>query len=155
MRWWLLAVMMAAASVEGIWLVNLPVYGVRLPLVWLALLTLLIEGWVSWRQSLVLAVLAGYWLDVLAAPVAGSALIPLTAAASAASVILLKRDYSQAGKMQAFVAGSLIYLSGSLWPGPYWPSWAEATVASGIYLVVLAMAYWIMRTTINGWKSRI
>lgn len=147
--------MMGAATIEGVWLVNLPVYGVRLPLVWLALSTLLTERWVSWKQGLVLAVLAGYWLDVLAAPVPGSTLISLIAAASVASAIMLGRDYSQAGKVQGLIAGSLIYLSGSLWPGPYWPDWVEAIAASGIYLAVLSTAYWIMRTTINGWKKRI
>lgn len=154
MRWLLLAAVLLAAAVEGLVLDDWPILDVKLPLTWLALALIMLNQWDGWRQTLVSAVLAGYLLDVLAAPAHGAVLLPMLAAWLVGQLILKRFQRAANAKLGALIAGSLVYSSGFFAVGPYWPGWRLAAHLSLFLLVTLA-GYWMLQTAALSWLKRL
>jgi len=154
MRWLLAGLVILAAAAEGLMLSDYPVFGVKLPLTWLAVLFITINQWAGWRQTLVITASAGYLLDVLAAPQPATVLIPLLLAWLSAQLLLHRGHYGRSAKLGAILAGSSLYLSGSFAVGPYNPGWLIGWYLA-VYSVAAAGAYWIISQTALNWLRRL
>ena len=154
MRWWLFLVVMATATLEGLIAVNWPVLGVKLPLTWICLYLITLHGWTEWQRGLIMAVCAGYLLDVLTAPIPGAVVIPLIAAWTFATVVTAKKGHKRSNRVLALFGGSLIYFGGSTIAGSYFPGWALIWMAA-LYTLVTAAAYLLIRLVAVDWLKRV
>lgn len=123
MRWFLLASLVLAAGLEGLWLVDQPVAGVKLPVFWLVLFLVMSQGWVGWRQGLLMAAVGSFVLDCLASPMPGVVMIGHLLAWLIAVIILEKGGFSRDAKIGSFAAGTTLIMLESLTLGLYWPGW--------------------------------
>lgn len=155
MRWWLVSAAVAAALTEGLILVNWPLLDAKAPVTWLAVLFITSEEWVGWRQGLVIAAVAGYVLDVVAAPAPGSVLVPMLLAWGLSAYLLMKYKYSRNFKIVTLAMGTLVYLAGSLAVGPYFPVWTDATRMVLVYLSISTASYVILSSSVKFWLRKV
>lgn len=142
------------AAIEGILVANWHMFGVSLPITWLALYFTVASEWVGWRQGLVLAAVTGYVLDVMASPVPGLILVSILASWAFGAYVLSKYKFSRDSKVAGLTGGSLILMSSSFVVGPYFPPWLSMGLMAAIYLVVSMAAYLVISTVVKYWLVR-
>lgn len=154
MRWWLMGTLIVVAAIEGVIAANWHMFGVSLPITWLALYFTMANEWVGWRQGLVLAAVSGYVLDVIASPAPGLIQVAALVAWGFGAYVLAKYKFSRDAKVAGLAGGSLILMSSSFVVGPYFPPWLSALIMAAIYLLVSLAAYVVISTVVKFWLAR-
>lgn len=149
-----MAALITVAVAEGIIAANWHMFGVSLPITWLALYFTAANEWVGWRQGLVLAATVGYVLDVLASPVSGLVLVAILAAWAFGAYVLSKFKFTRDAKVAGLAGGTLIFMCVSFVVGPYFPHWLSGVLMAATYLLLSLAAYLVINMVVKFWLAR-
>jgi len=146
--------LIAVAIGEGAVAANWHIFGVSLPITWLALYFTTANEWIGWRQGLVMAAVTGYVLDVMASPSPGLMLVSILAAWAFGAYVLSRYKFSRNVKVAGLAGGSLILMGSSFVVGPYLPHWLSVVLMAAIYLLVSLSAYLVINMVVKFWLVR-
>lgn len=148
-----LPVLILCAWLEAAWAYELRLAGVSLPLTLLILLYIASRRWLKTRELLLLAALAGYWLDELASPKPALVMAGLLTAC-ALGVWLLRVSHRRWQRL-AIIGLSLLVYQWLLALGMGWTGAADIVLDGLVFTAVSLATYTVVWMVGQGAAKRL